>query len=99
RLARGDVEDELAAVHHADAVGDGEQAIEIARDHHDGRLRRALLLAEELEDLLRRDGVEAGGRLVVEDDWRLRDRRPRDPDALLLPTREPRGEAGLEARE
>ncbi len=36
------VEDELAAVQHADAVGDREQAIEIARDHdHRGVRRRA----------------------------------------------------------
>ena len=99
RLVRRAVEDELAAVHHADAIGDGEEAIEIARHHDDRGVRRALLVAEELEDLLRGDRIEAGGRLVVEDDRGLRDRRARDADALLLTAGEARGHAVLEAGE
>ncbi len=59
----------------------------------------ALLGAEELEDLLRRDRVEAGGGLVVEDDRRVRDGGAGDADALLLPAGEARGHALLEAGE
>ena len=41
-------------------------------------------LAEELEDLAAGLRVEVAGRLVGEDDGRLRDQRARDRDALLL---------------
>src|ERR1700684_2059606 len=36
-LVRRAIEDELPLVHHADPVGNREQAIEVARDHDDGR--------------------------------------------------------------
>ncbi len=62
--AHRSIERELAVEQHADAIGHRQEPIEIARDHDDGRVRRALLLAEQLEDLLRRDGVEPGRRLV-----------------------------------
>ncbi len=78
------VEDELALVHHADAIGDGEQAIDVARHHDDRRFAAQLLFAQKIEDLLRGDRVETRGRLVVKDDGRFRDRGARDADALLL---------------
>ena len=49
------------------------------------RAAGALLGAQELEDLLRRDRIEPRRRLVVEDDRRARDRGARDADPLLLP--------------
>ena len=90
RLLGRAVEDELAPVHHADAVGHREQPIEIARDHDDRGAGGALLGAEQLEDLLRRHRIEPRGGLVVEDDRRARHRRARDADALLLAAREAR---------
>ena len=87
------------AVHHADAVGDREQAIEIARDHHDGRPDGALLAPQQIEDLLRGHRIEPRGGLVVEHDGRARRGRARDADALLLPSAQARGHALLEARQ
>ena len=61
--------------------------------------RLALLGAEQLEDLLRRDRIEPRGRLVVEDDRRARHGRPRHADPLLLAAREPGRHALLETRQ
>jgi hypothetical protein len=52
------------------------------RDDHDGTL--GFDRVEAVFDLLRSDGVEAGGRLVEEDDRRVLQEQPRDGDALLL---------------
>ena len=58
--------------------------VRVVRDH-DHRLPELLRrAAQQLEDLLPRRRVEVAGRLVGEDDRRLRDERARDRDALLL---------------
>ena len=59
-------------------------ALRVMRDH-DHRLVVALdRLVQQLKDLVARLRVEVPGRLVGEDDGRLRDERARDGDPLLL---------------
>jgi len=53
------------------------------RDHHDG-LARGVDLAEELQELVGRAGVERAGRLVGQQDLRAGDERAGDGGALLL---------------
>src|SRR5580658_1200229 len=93
------VEDKLAPEHHAHAVGDREQAIEVARDHHRCGTTRALFGAQEVEDLLRGHGVEPSGRLVVEHAGRPRHRRTGHANALLLAPAQTRGHSLLEPRQ
>ena len=66
-----------------DAVCDRGRAW-VVRDHHGGLAARLHRVAQELEDLAARRGVEVARRLVREEDGRARDERPRDRDALLL---------------
>src|SRR5690606_17594124 len=88
RLGDGALEEHLAAVEHPDAVRDGERARHVARDDDDGGLLCALLVADEVVDLLAGHGIEARGRLVVEDDRRSGDGGAGDAHALLLAARE-----------
>jgi hypothetical protein len=60
----------------------------VVRDHHDRLAVARDRLAQQLEDLAARLRVEVAGRLVGEDDRRLRHERARDRDALLLAARE-----------
>ena len=84
----------LAHLAHDLAVGEEQHAVRprcrtrIVRDHDD---RLAVLVdraAQELEDLGSRLRVEVPGRLVREEDRRLRDERACDRDPLLLAARE-----------
>ena len=76
------------------AVGDRGGA-RLVRDHHDRLAELLDRVTQELEDLGARRRVEVAGRLVREDDVRLRDERTGDRDALLLAT----GELGGAVRE
>ena len=57
-------------------------------DHHDGLAELAHRGAHERQDLGAGAGVEVAGRLVGEDDLRLRGEGAGDGDTLLLPTGE-----------
>ena len=74
-------------------LGDVERVAQLVRDDD----RADALEVAQLDDLLvdgqRRDRIEAGRRLVVEQDARLRGHRPRDRDAPPLPARELRRHA------
>ena len=86
-VGRAEVLDDQAVGEEEDAVGD-RCRVRVVGDHH-GRLAVARDgLAQEREDLGARAGVEVAGRLVGEHHRRLRDERPGDRDALLLPARE-----------
>src|ERR1051325_7574835 len=70
---------EDALVQERDAVADGERALDVVR-HDDGRyVQLRLQVDDHLVDLLRGDRVEARGRLVVQDHFRVEDDRARQP--------------------
>ena len=54
------------------------------RHEHDGQATLAVEPRDRLHDRRRRAGVDAGGRLVEQQELRLGGERPRDQDALLL---------------
>ena len=80
--------DDAALVHHRHTVGDRRDDGEVVAhvDDRDPPLRAQPL--DLLEDPCLGDDVEAGGRLVHDDDGRLAHERRRDRDALLLPAGE-----------
>ena len=73
-----------------DAVGEIEHAIRIGRGervvghHHHGLAERVDDVAQQVEDLAARAGVQRAGRLVGEHHLRAREQRAGDRDALLL---------------
>jgi fluoroquinolone transport system permease protein len=73
-----------AVDHVQDPLGPGGD-LRVVGDQHDGRPLR-VELAEDVHDLGGGAGVERAGRLVAEQDRRLVDQRPADPDPLQLPT-------------
>ena len=80
--------DDLAAIHHGDAVGDAGDHAEIVRDQDQPDAGVALDLGEEVEDLRLDRHVERGGRLVGDDQLRLAQERHGDHHALAKPARE-----------
>src|SRR5262245_162850 len=73
---------ELAQHEEGRVVGDPRRLLHVVRHDHD-RVAR-LQLVDEVLDLLGRNGVERGGRLVHQDDLGLDRERARDAQALLL---------------
>src|SRR5690349_10301977 len=64
--------DENAVVgKHGNAVGNGVQAVEVMSDHEHGDSERVLERVDQFVELGGADRVEAGGRLVEEDDLRV----------------------------
>src|SRR4051794_21043911 len=57
-------------VEKGDAVADRERRLDVVRDHDRGNVQFRLQIDDQLVDLLRRDGIESGGGLVVEDHLR-----------------------------
>ena len=88
--------DHAPGVHDGDAVGDLADHAEVVRDVDHRDAARLLQPRDLLEDRRLRDHVEAGGRLVEDDERRLADERGGDRDALRLPTRELMHEAAPE---
>src|SRR5688572_30577063 len=56
----------------------------VVRHHHDGLAVLAVEHLQKPQDLVRRLAVEVAGRLVADQDGRVRDQRARDCDALFL---------------
>ncbi|MDQ1110799.1 hypothetical protein QE418_000247 [Microbacterium testaceum] len=80
--------DELAGVHHGDAVRVPCDHAEVVRDQHDGGARHLTGLLQHLEDL-RLDGhVQSGGRLIRDDHARVVRDRHGDHGALAHTARE-----------
>ena len=71
--------------HHADAVGDGHDLIELVSDDDDGHLLFAYDAADDVEQLVRLLRGEDGGRLVEDEDIRAAVERFEYLDALLKP--------------
>ena len=80
--------DELAAVHHGDAVADVADRREVVRDEEVGEVEPPLQVHEEIEDLRAHRDVERRHGLVADDERRIGGERPRDRDALPLAPRE-----------
>jgi len=63
----------------------------VVSDHHDGLVELAVEVAQQVQDLLGRFGVEVPGRLVGDDNRGVGDDGARDRDALLRPPESWRG--------
>ena len=79
--------DDLARVHHRDPIGEMLDQAEIVGDEQDGERELALQLAQQAEDLRLNGHVERGGRLVGDQQRRLRHQRHRDHHPLSQPAR------------
>ena len=80
--------DDLAEVHHGDAVGDVADDREVVRDEDVRQPEVALQRLEQVHDLRLDRDVERGHRLVEDDQLRVERERARDADALALAARE-----------
>ena len=80
--------DELAQVHHRDAVGDVADDAQVVRDEDVRQPELRLEVLEQVEDLRLHRDVQRGDRLVGDDQLRVERERPRDPDPLPLTARE-----------
>ena len=80
--------DDLAVAEHRDPVADGEQAVEIVRDHEHREAERFLQRGDEIVEIAGRNRIEARGRLVEEDDLRIERERARERHALGHAARE-----------
>src|SRR5207248_3998293 len=75
--------DDLAAAEHCDAVGEALGLVEVVRREHD-RLAEAAERAQCLPGLAAGVGVEAGRRLVEEDQFGVADEREAEVEAAAL---------------
>ena len=75
--------DEFSLAHHADAVGDGHDLIELVRDKDDGHTALADDAPDDGEQLVRLLRGEHGGRLVEDQDFRAAVQRFQNFHALL----------------
>ena len=80
--------DDLAEVHHRDAVGDVADDGEVVGDEEVGEVELLLQLHEQVQDLGLDRHVERGDRLVRDDELRLQHERAGKADALALPAAE-----------
>ncbi len=100
RLLVGDL-DELAEIHHRDAVADVLHHGEIVRDEQIGQPEALLQVLQEVDDLRLDRDIERRDRLVAHDQVGIGSERPRNADALALAAgklvRIARGVLGLQA--
>ena len=82
-VLRADLDD-LAEVHHRDAVGDVAHDGQVVRDEDVGQAEVALQRLEQVDDLRADRDVERRDRLVEDDQLRVERERARDADALPL---------------
>ena len=78
----GSVLDDLAGVHHGDAVADAGDDAEVVGDQQHADVEPALQVGEQIEDLRLDRDVEGGGRLVGDEQLGLARQGHRDQDAL-----------------
>src|SRR4051812_44525549 len=83
RVGVGELDD-LAEVHHRDAVADVPHDAEVVGDEDDRQAELGLQLLEQVDDLRLDRDVERGDRLVGDDELRLQRDRARHADALAL---------------
>src|SRR5258706_2049207 len=76
--------DDLAALHHGDAVADLGCDAQVVRDEQHRELQPLANLSKQIEDLSLDRDVESRQRLVGDEDVRLQRQRPREADALAL---------------
>ena len=76
--------DEPPGVQDADALAEAHDQSEVVRDQQDGGVDAPAQLLDEVEDLGLHGGVEAGGRLVEDEQLRVHGQRHGDDHALLL---------------
>ena len=72
----------LPSAKRSDTVASKVEAVQVVRHHEDREPERALERQDEIVELGRGDGVEAGRRLVEEDDLGIERQRARQGDAL-----------------
>ena len=77
--------DDLARVHHPDPVAHRPDDAEVVGDEQDRRVHLGLQRADEVEHARLDRRVEPRGRLVEDEQLRIRSERHRDDDALLHP--------------
>ena len=81
-LAERALLDDLARIHHRDAVADFDRDPDIVGDEDHRHAELALQFAQQQQDLDLHGGIERRGRLVREQDFRLAGQRQRDHRAL-----------------
>ena len=82
-VPRADLDD-LAEIHHGDAIGDVADDGQVVGDEQVGEPELVLQLIEQVDDAGLDAHVERRHRLVEDDELRLDRQRPGDPDALAL---------------
>ena len=76
--------DDAAEIHDADAIGDVVDDGEIVRDEQVGEAHALLQVAHQVQHLRLHRHVERRGRLVADQEFRMRGQRAGDGDALAL---------------
>src|SRR2546427_7772902 len=98
RVARGDHRLALAVEEHR-VVGDGEDALELVRHHHDGGAEAVPQIEDQVVEPPRAQRVEARRGLVEEEDVRIERHRARQTGALPHAAADLRGVVVLESRQ
>ena len=80
--------DDLAEVHHRDAMADVLDHCEVVRDEQIREVELRLQVHQQVDDLRLHRHVQSRHRLVADDQARPYRQRPRDAEALALPARE-----------
>ena len=88
QLVRRALLDDPSGIHDANLVGQPCDDAQIVRDQEKGHAPLVLLASQELEQLRLDRDVERGGRLVCDQQLRVRRKRDRDSDPLAQPARE-----------
>ena len=84
QLARVRELDDLALVHHGDAIGERFNGCEVVRHKHVATAELVLQLAQELDHASANRRIERGDRLVEQHQARFAGERPGDTDSLAL---------------
>ena len=99
QLGRRPDEQNLSLVQHGDTIGDLEGAVQIMGHDDDRRPERVAKLQQQVVDGGRHRGIEAGRRLVAQQDPRIERERPGERRALDHAARKLRRHQRLEAGE
>ena len=80
--------DDVAEVHHGDAVADVADDRKVVSDEQVGQPELLLQVFEQVDDLSLNRNVQRRNRLVADDEARVNCQRPSDADSLTLPAAE-----------